>query len=1551
MKTGTVISLLLFFSAAAVSQTVPEVFINEFLSSNVSVNADMVDYDDYSDWIELYNDGNTEADISGFYITDSRNNPEKWQFPDNIRIPAKGFLRIWADGYDDIPGQIRYRSWQDKDGNDIPFITDYFHLNFKLSRAGEFIALYTAAGEVVDSLGYSLQYRDVSFGRWPDGAENWYYFGEPTPGTPNITRGVAEPVFSGNAEILPQSGFFDAGTTISMNSPVPGDTVFYTLDGSKPGTGSADYESELSREETVMVRASLFEAGKLPGTVSFRSVFINEDHALPVLSIITPPEALWDNFMGIYDNHLKGREIPVSIDYFPAGGQTALSMNAGLRLTGQASLYYPQISFTLTARDRYGADEFSYPFFADRKIASYKSLYLRNGGFPDNRDSYFRDALQAGLVINKIDLDVQAYQPAALFLNGGYWGIYNLREKIGADYLAALHHINPDDIDLIEYSSFSSTPVVMEGNVANYTLFYQYAETNDLSHPEAYQTMENWMDIDAFINYQICNIFYDNVYWQAENVRMWRERKAQGKWRWILFDNDWSFGLQPNPRSPGYENNTLKFATSTSNSAFNPPEWSTLIFRKLLENESFRTRFIQRFDVYLNSIFHPDTVIGTINRYQQGIGAEMPRHIERWKDEANYLTPPLPDYSTWLGKLELMREFARNRPDYQRQHLISYFGLEGTAVLELSLNDPAAGRVRINEAILFDQDYSGTWFRGVPIDLFAMPEAGYRFTGWEGASNDTLNGIRLVLDQDTVRITATFEPVKLSTVPEHITSDTTLTLSRSPWYATGDIVIDSNVTLTLEAGVNLFMPEKACIIVYGQFQVDGTEVKLVQISPWEYAGQWGAICFVNASDSSVIRNLRICKASRGHDFERDKAAISGFNSRFSLESITVLDSEDPIFVKYGKVIIRGCSLSLYRAGDLINVKQTRQITVEDCNLIGGDYYDSDAIDYDQLSNGIIRGNIISNFYGYNSDAIDLGVDSHGILIEDNVIANINDKGVSIGNGSEGIIRGNVFVNCGQGIGVKDNDSYGYAVHNTFYGNQYGVASFVKNIGEGGGTLDVINSIFADNRTSSVLVDELSRANVSFSLSNTGLPEGLFNMEDDPEFLNNLKLATGSPAIDAGNPFLPADPDGSVADLGAYPWSVSDQRSLIINEVHYHPTEGVNYQFIELFNAGSSPTDLKNYQLKGNIHFLFPDIRLAAGDYLIVAKSQSVYAGNGFQVFEWETGDLQLFPGQVLLLDDLGSTLDRVDYDNQYWWPTEPDGQGPSLELHSPRLENMASTSWRSSYSSGGTPGRSNNSLLIDGVYINEYLTSNQSVNADEHKEYDDWIELYNNNTEPVNLGGLYLTDNLANPRKHQIPMHDAEATTIPAKGYMLLWADGQPEQGILHLDFVLDRQGEEIGLAQLYESDIRYVDSLRYALQQRDTSRGRFPNGGNAWYSFTSPTPGAANILLDLTDNHRAPKGLNLLTNYPNPFTETTTIRYYLDEPGYAELNIYDFTGRKLRTLFRGEQLPGIHELTWNAGDLRPGIYYCELKTIRHRELRNLMLIKNDDEPYPVGNP
>ncbi|MBN2132905.1 MAG: CotH kinase family protein, partial [Sedimentisphaerales bacterium] len=144
------------------------------------------------------------------------------------------------------------------------------------------------------------------------------------------------------------------------------------------------------------------------------------------------------------------------------------------------------------------------------------------------------------------------------------------------------------------------------------------------------------------------------------------------------------------------------------------------------------------------------------------------------------------------------------------------------------------------------------------------------------------------------------------------------------------------------------------------------------------------------------------------------------------------------------------------------------------------------------------------------------------------------------------------------------------------------------------------------------------------------------------------------------------------------------------------------------------------------------------------------------------------------------------------------------------------------------------------VVINEFLASNTEYMADPQGQYDDWIELYNLGAEPVDVGGLYLTDNLSVPAKWQIPPDAPVLTTIPAGGFLVIWADNDLADPGLHAPFLLSAGGEELALVDV--DGVTLIDSIRFGQQITDVSYGRFPDGTDTWSQMMFPTPGGPNI-------------------------------------------------------------------------------------------------------------
>ena len=253
--------------------------------------------------------------------------------------------------------------------------------------------------------------------------------------------------------------------------------------------------------------------------------------------------------------------------------------------------------------------------------------------------------------------------------------------------------------------------------------------------------------------------------------------------------------------------------------------------------------------------------------------------------------------------------------------------------------------------------------------------------------------------------------------------------------------------------------------------------------------------------------------------------------------------------------------------------------------------------------------------------------------------------------------------------------------------------------------------------------------------------------------------------------------------------------------------------------------------------------------------------------------------------------------------------------------------------------------VISGLIINEIMASNDAAFADEHGEYDDWIEIYNANNEPVDIGGLYLTDDLSEPTQVMVPTSAPDSTTIPAGGFLVLWADKQSEQGVLHLEFKLSSGGEQVGLAQVIDSDTTFIDSLSFGPQWADTSYGYVSDGSGDRAYFHPATPGESNangiVVVGIKETpNPSITDFRLAQNFPNPFNPATTIEFSVPLSGHATLTVYSITGQKAAVLLDKEVRAGTVTVNWDASQLASGVYFYELKSGHFSAVKKMLLTK-----------
>jgi hypothetical protein len=607
------------------------------------------------------------------------------------------------------------------------------HTNFKISASGETLFLHDANGVFVDSLRVYGVPSNVSVGIPGNGGEP-SLFQITTPGARNPDAGFAGVVTE--SVTFSQAGGPSNALSLGLTGASAPNQLRYTLDATEPTVASPLYSAPLTIDATTVVRAAIFRPAYLPSPTQSETYLIGINHTLPIVSLVTEPDNFFHPVTGMYvleegyegdfpffgSNIWEEIENPINFSFYEPDGSNRFQLNGGVKIFGGWSRANNQRSLSIFSRNRYGADAMEYPFFPQRPFAEFQALVLRNSG-NDNGGSMLRDVVLTSLMENS-HVDIQAYRSVASYLNGEYWGLYNLREKINEHYLASLHGHDPDEVNLVERNGD-----IIHGSNETYQAMINFVAANSLVNQANYQQVADQIDLDNFIQYYAAQIYYDNTDWPGNNIKYWQPEG--GKWRWILFDTDFGAGIW---NGNAANSNTLQFALRADGPNWPNPPWSTLLFRRLMDNTGFRLRFINQLADEMNSRFLPTPVILHINEQARAIEQEIPRHQQRW--EADY---------DWDNGIESMRIFFRNRPASMKNFVKQQFNLPAHHRLTIRVTDTQAGYVEVNSLTINDNVWTGDYFQNVPIRVKAVAKEGYTFQYWELGNTATTEEIRLTL--------------------------------------------------------------------------------------------------------------------------------------------------------------------------------------------------------------------------------------------------------------------------------------------------------------------------------------------------------------------------------------------------------------------------------------------------------------------------------------------------------------------------------------------------------------------------------------------------------------------------------------------------------------------------------------------------------------------------------------------------------------------------------------------------------------------------------------
>ena len=635
--------------------------INEFSSVNYQF---LLDYEgDDPDWIEIFNPSDDTLNLKEFYLSDNSHDLAKWNFPELEMMP-NSFLVVFASGKDTV------------------FENGEVHTNFAISSDGEDIFL-SHENLLLQHIEFVILKKNQSFGFFPDGSNEGCLMYLPTPGNPNELVDREQICFS------KRGGIYDSCFLLELTNKHLDNKIYYTLNGSNPSNtdnlynGSIVIDSNLISQEfydtinmtpedefyipyiksvnSIVVRAAAFDSlGNVVSDVVTNSYFIRElgiDHDMfPIISISAQYDDLFDFYKGIFvpgaqfnpehpewtgNYYKRGKdwEREINIEFYEPDNTCGINQIAGLRTHGGNVRLLLQKGLKVYADLEYGIDRFYYKMFEENEYSTYKRLVLK---------PYYASWSQTGLedyIANKMAQSINmcgaASRPSVLYINGVYRGIYYVTEKLDEYYLKSKYDIDKDNVQIVENWS----GVVDDSISSEFVELYNYIANNDLSIAENYYYVIKKIDIRNFIDYQIIELFIANYDWPVQNMKCWKNHDFNSKWQWIFYDGDAGFNQ--------VDYNMFDHSMDESDSNWPTNAFSTLFYRKLMENSSFKVQFNSRLQELLTDNFDNEKLLDYFSECNSFLQFEVKNHINKFGSPN--------DYKEWVRGAEIIYEFLIKR--------------------------------------------------------------------------------------------------------------------------------------------------------------------------------------------------------------------------------------------------------------------------------------------------------------------------------------------------------------------------------------------------------------------------------------------------------------------------------------------------------------------------------------------------------------------------------------------------------------------------------------------------------------------------------------------------------------------------------------------------------------------------------------------------------------------------------------------------------------------------------------------------------------------------
>lgn len=723
-------------AATLTSATAPTVVINEVSTTNLSGATDEVGKQ--GDWVELYNTTSAAVDLTGWGLSNTVKSPFRWVFPAGTSIPAKSYLRVWADKADRTASPSN------------------LHTSFNIDNGADAVALsapnQTLLGSLVDSTTPPFTRPDVSWCRMPSGDPKapWTTCLAPTPGAANggstAVGLLSTPTLSLGSGVYPSAVTVTvaAGTTPTDS----GSMLRFTSDGTVPTTSSPLVTGPISVPSSRTVRVRAFKTGVQASYTATGTYVVDASgrytgQRMMFLSMSPADRTAWTA-----RNQAPSYGWRTGVELLAPDGTKAFAGEAATERAGSGGSLNGQLTvpMDIAFKDATGTKEISYPVFSDKPAQTkYKKLRLRNSG-DDYQEAHLRDQFWQA-VGTEARLAPSASEPVQVFANGAYIGMMDLREKEDETLVESSFGVDKDTVEYLSDAKVLSG----ETTVADYDALYAFLSGNSMATPANYAKATSLLDVEGFAHDFAIHMFAIDRDWPQKNLHLFRMPSYDGKWRFRLHD----FDISADGTNAWNSNTTT---SRSMNDKYGTTFRPSVMMRALLANPDFKRLYANIVADQLNTVVSPAESQPRLDTMAAEMAPYIPNQVAKNGEPTSV--------ATWNAEVARLRTFLAQREQYYVSHTQSYLSLGARASTSVGVDDSARGTVQVNTVDLSGRmigvgaTWTGRYWAGTPVTIIARPKPGQAFTGW---SDGVASATRTVNPGSGVTYSASFAP--LASVP------------------------------------------------------------------------------------------------------------------------------------------------------------------------------------------------------------------------------------------------------------------------------------------------------------------------------------------------------------------------------------------------------------------------------------------------------------------------------------------------------------------------------------------------------------------------------------------------------------------------------------------------------------------------------------------------------------------------------------------------------------------------------------------------------------------